>query len=127
MKMKQLNTLKHLPYFAQEEERKKKGRLKFERIRRIDDFELLIYILARSPASIPERISRWKEKGGMIDPFLVADNNYFDNDFDWKYDEAYDLGTETSPTLSWELSINLSERAAKGKDSTTILSQNLFS
>jgi hypothetical protein len=63
----------------------------------------------------------------MIDPFLVADNNFLYNDFDWYYDDANDLGIETSSTLSSELSINPSEPAAEGKDPKTILSQNLFS
>jgi hypothetical protein len=115
-KRKQLNTLKHQPYFAQEEERKKKVLLKFERKKRLDDFDLLIYNLTNSTASISERISRWKEKGGIIDPFLVADNNNLHEDFDWNYDEANDLGTEVSSTLSLELSKNPSEPAAEGKD-----------
>jgi hypothetical protein len=44
--MKQPDTLKHLPYFELEEERKRRVRVKHERIRSIDNFEQLIFNLS---------------------------------------------------------------------------------
>jgi hypothetical protein len=55
--MKQLDTLKHLPYFELEEERKKRVRLKHEYIRRLDDFELLIYNLSNSTHNVEEGVA----------------------------------------------------------------------
>jgi hypothetical protein len=81
-KMKQLNTLKHLPYFELEEERKKKVRLKHERLRRIDDFELLIFNSSNSTQNIFEAVTARKKKGGMIDLFEIATDNFLAQDYD---------------------------------------------
>jgi hypothetical protein len=126
-KMKQLDTLKHLPYFDLEEERKKRVRLKHERIRNIDEFEQLIFNLSNSTEDISKSIAIWKGKRDANTHFLEGKDSY-EQDLqvnDWNLDTYKKPSTEVEPKSPVKgLSFKQCRGEAEGKALESYLSHN---
>jgi hypothetical protein len=119
-KMKELNRLKHIPYFETEEERKKKVRLKECVWKGIWNFDRFIYKLGKTTCNVGKSYTKWQESHDEYDGWN-SEEGHLKNEFDGS--KECKLSTEKDTSLPSGQDLTTDEELREGKAKNIILSQ----